>query len=36
MYQSRHYLDDFDKLELLLPKGQMSDFAQDELRELVC
>lgn len=26
MYQSRHYLDDFDKLELLLPKGQMSVF----------
>ena len=36
MYQSRHYLDDFDKLELLLSKGQMSDFTQDELRELVC
>lgn len=36
MYQSRHYLDDFDKLELLLPKGQMSDFTQYELRELVC
>ena len=35
MYQSRHYLDDFDKLELLLPKGQMSDFTQYELRELV-